>query len=94
MKIISLKVDNELLEELNTQANRLKLPRSVIIRAAVEDYLKRISKKKNLMAFLNNVQEVEAEPDEIEAIKEYEERETNDKIEFLSLKEAKKGLKI
>jgi len=94
MKTISLKVDNELLEELNMQANRLKLPRSVIIRAAVEDYLKRISKMKNLMAFLNSVQEVEAEPDEIEAIKEYEERETNDKIEFLSLKEAKKGLKI
>ena len=94
MKTISVKIDNKLLEELNTEAKRLRLPKSVIIRAAVEDYLKKVSKMKNLLDFLNSVPEVEPEPDEIKAVEEYENREVVGKVETISLKEAKKELNI
>ncbi len=94
MKTISVKIDNELLEDLNTQAHRLRVPKSVIIRAAVEDYLKKVSNFKNLLDFLESVPEVEPELDEIKAIEEYESRKTLRKVESISLEEAKKELNI
>ncbi len=94
MKTISVKVDDELLEELNKKAKRLKLPKSVIIRAAVEDYLKKVSKIKNLSAFLESVPEVEPAPDEIKAIEEYENRAALGKVENVPLKKVKKELNI
>jgi hypothetical protein len=94
MKTISVKVDDELLEKLNTQAHRLKVPKSVIIRAAVEDYLRKVSHFRSLLAFLDSVPEVEPEPDEIKAIEEYESRRTLGKVESVSLKEIKKELNI
>ncbi|BBJ28545.1 ribbon-helix-helix protein, CopG family [Athalassotoga saccharophila] len=94
MKTISVKIDNELLEELNTQAHRLRVSKSVIIRAAVEDYLKKVSHFKNLLDFLESVPEVEPELDEIKVIEEYESRKALRKVESISLEEAKKELNI
>ncbi len=89
-----MKVDDKLLEELNTKAKRLRLPKSVIIRAAMEEYLKKVSKMKNLSAFLDSVSEVEPEQDEIKAIEEYENRAVLGKVETVPLKKVKKELNI
>ncbi len=93
MKTISFKVDDDLFEKLDKQASKLKLSRSVIIRAATEAYLKKISKMKTLMDFLENVPEIEASIDEIKAVKEYEKEAKNETKSF-SLEEAKKELNL
>jgi hypothetical protein len=46
------------------------------------------------MDFLEDVPEIEANADEIKAVKEYEERKAKNKTKFFSLEEAKKELNL
>lgn len=92
MKTISIKIEEELLKKLDSQAKRLKLPRSVIIRAATEEYIKKITKVKSLMEYLSTVEEVEPYPDEIEAIEEYKRQKKEGTLKTYSLDEVKKML--
>ena len=41
MRVVTFKVDEELLERLDTYARLKRLPRSEVIRRALEEYLKR-----------------------------------------------------
>ncbi len=88
MKHISVRMDDETYRRLEEQAKALKLPKSWIIRRAVEYYLDKLSRKDRLELTLSLAEEVEPTEEEKRILGEYE----NKPLEGVPHEEARRML--
>ena|GEM_PF-1624475 len=88
MKHVSVRMDDEIYERLEKEAKALKLPKSWIIRRAVEYYLDKLSRKGKVELILALAEEVEPTEEEKKILEEYE----NKPLEGIPHEEARRLL--
>jgi len=88
VKHVSVRMDDEIYERLEKEAKALKLPKSWIIRRAVEYYLDKLSRKGKVELILALAEEVEPTEEEKKILEEYE----NKPLEGIPHEEARRLL--
>ena len=88
MKLVSVRLDEEIYEELEKQAKFLKLPKSWIIRRALEHYLAKLARKDRVELAFALAEEVEPTEEEKRLVEEFRKKPHK----FISQEEIEKEL--
>ncbi|MGC8544904.1 ribbon-helix-helix domain-containing protein [Athalassotoga sp.] len=92
MGSLSVRISEDLERKLKKYSKDFEIPKSYIVRKAIEKYIDNLASNKDIIKVVNSIEEDEPLEDEVKAIKNFKKRKERNSAKFLSQERVKKIL--